>query len=255
MTRWTRDERTRLIAQPEFFTTLGELRGANVEHRFVLALLATENPLIPNHRSSSPAPPFVRDRKCCFLTCLNRAKSVDTSMAACGLPVVRDHILSTNTLVGDVERTWTAKGKLWGVLRIGRTQPAEEVWRMLEDNLPLGVSAAFQAISYEELPDLHGTPHYLVTRRRLTEVSIVICGADEHARCVAYARDLGDLVPGEVDAMRAAAARDVLKAKAWSRWARAAGKRIAREVAVDAAHLTVELIAETEQHIEKLVKR
>ena len=243
------EDRARLVADPQEFAAPGELVGVHRE-RFLLALLSTEDPHIPSPVQHIGSSMFSYSRKV-ITTCINRRGSVDLSLVRRRqAPVLIDHIHDLAHTVGIVERAWIRDGKLWGVLRLGRSRAATEIWEMLEDGLPVSISAGYRTLCFERLDDVGGTPHFRVTERRLMEVSIVMRGADEHARVVAHGRTMEDLASDPM--VRPPRPGAAVNAKAWRRWTIPAARRMAEQVGCDADRLAVELSAEVERHLEEL---
>lgn len=244
----TKDERARLIAKPEHFAEIGELVGAHLEERYLLALLSKGEPVMPSNELIANRPNFMRYSSKCFTTSINKRGAVDLSRVARGqCLVLRDHRWDTEHLCGVVERGWCRRGELWGVLRLGRSRAATEAWEMLEDGLPVAVSSAFTAITYEQLEDLAGYPHWRITERRLDEVSLALQGADQYARVFLHAKSKEELAASPMYQPPKPGAS--VCAGAWRRWAIPAAKRIAAKAGGDADVLTIELAGEVEAHL------
>ncbi len=243
----SQEERARLVADPQEFASPSEITGIHREGRLLLALLSTEEPHMPSPVQFASSSMFSYSRKV-VTTLVNRRGSVDLAVVRRRqAPVLIDHIHDLAHMIGVVARAWVRDGKLWGVLRLGRSRAAAEVWEMLEDGLPVSVSAGFRALGFERLDDVAGLPHFRVTERRLMEVSIVCRGADEHARVVAHGRSMEELAAHPMfKPPRPGAA---VNAQAWRRWTIPAARRMAEQVACDADALAVELSAEVERHL------
>ena len=249
----SQEDRARLIAHPEEMAEIGELRRADRAGRYLLALLSTGAPVMGNDLLSfgGKRPSFMRYKDRIFTSYRNTRAGVDLSIVKRGqCPVLRDHQWDLDHMVGRVERAWCRRGEIWAVLRLGRTKIANETWEMLEDGLPVAISAASNVITFEQLPDLAGFPHYHILERRLVEVSLCPRGADEHARVVLHGKNLAKIAsnPAYKPPRRGKAAN----AGAWHRWAIPAARRIAKRVGADGEKLAVELSGEVEEYLQKL---
>ena len=247
------EDRARMIAHPEQMAEIGELKRADRDGRYLLALLSTSEPVMGNNLLSfgGKRPSFMRYKDRVFTSYRNTAAGVDLSTVKQGqCPVLRDHQWDTDRMAGVVERAWCRRGELWAVLRLGRTKTADEAWSMLEDGLPVSISAAAQSITYEQLPDLAGFQHYRILERKIIEVSLCVRGADENARIVLHGKNLDELKSSSM--FKPPKPGKSANAGAWRRWSIPAARRIAERVGADAEKLAIELSGEVEDHLETL---
>lgn len=178
-------------------------------------------------------------------------------LRAGNMPLLIEHRLSLDYLIGGVLDAWQEGAELRALVRFAEGGEAERLWSLLCQGFSLGLSAGFDILDAEEAgPSPYGGRAYRVTRWRLTEVSVVALGQVERAHVRLLGRDesLSEMAARIRPAERAAklAVRRRLHLNRWERWAVTAAATIAEELGVDHARLGAALAREVARHGEVL---
>lgn len=171
----------------------------------VLAMVATSTPC----EGSAPNFPHWLDMAGANLSILNSGRA----------PVVLDHALSVEKMVGVVERAWIAGDACWAVLRFGTTPRCREVWQLVADGVLSNISIGANARFAPE-PDDSGTyrAEYWVPH----EVSL--CPVPANWQCRGAIFPMPHRIVRKI--IEDAAARAAGTRQSWLQWAEEAGARL-----------------------------
>ncbi|WP_439578376.1 phage major capsid protein [Elioraea sp.] len=101
---------------------------------------------------------------------------------AASLPVLADHQNDTTGLIGTVESTRVADGKLHAKVRFANVPRADEILNLIEGGALSGVSLGYTVEVYQHTGERNGAPVFTATQWTVRELSFVPIPADPEAR-------------------------------------------------------------------------
>jgi hypothetical protein len=172
--------------------------------------------------------------------------------------VLAEHFNDLSRLLSVVECCWQ-DGDFWhALLRLGRGQEADSILHKVEDALPVNVSLGAKILDSRTEPGPDGETVVRATRWLLTEISLLVFGADPNARVIANGEEAVRMAEGHMASdreRRRGLAEGVLKAPAWRSWAVTTGDALAERFGVANPEFSTALYAEVEAKIGALAEQ